>query len=401
MALVQADAAWAGYTAAAKTLIGKIRTSETDTCQVGSNTLNVLRPGDKFGGCSDTNPGNTGKVNPSYFAPGYYRVFAPRRHRQRRLLDQARRRFVHAARAVSGNHGRPRARVGLRQRHHRRQPVRLQRLPHALAHRRRLPVVLHARGAHVPAGHRRLRRLERRRRERSFDKNSAFIGAFALSAMPLGQTKLDAYVASWLGAHVLRHALLPGDAAPPVSARRRRPVRAARRSNRRPDRLLSRAKRDAQPGLAGELDAGPATNQPPTNGSLASRNAVSRSIQSAPPSAATTCAIASKPTRVSTIAPAISRRPAARARRPSSSAASGPPSLTSLRFTPCAARAFSDAIEIGGAAERLVGDHRYRRARRDLGHARPDRRMRRAARSIRRSARRRARRPAGRARRRR
>jgi hypothetical protein len=35
-----------------------------------------------------------------------------------------------------------------------------------------------------------------------FDKNSAFIGAFALSAMPLGQSKLDAYVASWLGAQL-------------------------------------------------------------------------------------------------------------------------------------------------------------------------------------------------------
>jgi hypothetical protein len=31
-----------------------------------------------------------------------------------------------------------------------------------------------------------------------FDKNSAFLGAFALSAMPLGQSKLDSYITSWL-----------------------------------------------------------------------------------------------------------------------------------------------------------------------------------------------------------
>src|SRR5581483_2787086 len=73
MALVQADVRWSGYTAAAKTLIGTIKQFETDSC---SNGLTVLRNGDKFGGCSDTNPGNMGKVNPSYFAPGYYRVFA-------------------------------------------------------------------------------------------------------------------------------------------------------------------------------------------------------------------------------------------------------------------------------------------------------------------------------------
>ena len=73
--------------------------------------------------------------------------------------------------------------------------------------------------------------------------------------------------------------------------------------------------------------------------SSASRKAVSRSTQSTPPSAATTCAIASRPTRVSTIAPAIRRRPAARARRAERQRGQRPPSLPSLRFTACAARA--------------------------------------------------------------
>ncbi len=67
-----------------------------------------------------------------------------------------------------------------------------------------------------------------------FDKNSAFLGAFALSAMPLGQTKLDAYVASWLGA--------PVDDTPYFQATLRRLYLHAAagqfalpRSNRRPD----------------------------------------------------------------------------------------------------------------------------------------------------------------------
>jgi len=71
MALVQASARWpdGSYLADAKTLTGAIVASETELC--GERA--ILRPGDKFGGCSDM---SSARVNPSYFAPGYYRVFA-------------------------------------------------------------------------------------------------------------------------------------------------------------------------------------------------------------------------------------------------------------------------------------------------------------------------------------
>jgi len=69
MALVIADKQWGGYATTALGLIQAIRTYETDTC----GSLIVLKPGDIWGGCSD--PGDK-RINPSYFAPGYYRVFA-------------------------------------------------------------------------------------------------------------------------------------------------------------------------------------------------------------------------------------------------------------------------------------------------------------------------------------
>jgi endoglucanase len=43
---------------------------ETELC----GARRVLKPGDAFGGCSDKN--GQDKLNPSYFAPAYYRVFA-------------------------------------------------------------------------------------------------------------------------------------------------------------------------------------------------------------------------------------------------------------------------------------------------------------------------------------
>jgi endoglucanase len=199
MALVQADAAWGGYITTAKTLIGKIKTSETDSCP---NGLNVLRPGDKFGGCSD--PNNLGKVNPSYFAPAYYRVFA--------LVDTANAAFwtklaadsytllAQYQAAMSGlvpewgffdgtiNGGDKTYSYNAC-----RTPWRIAVdylwfcTPEARTFLQGISGYVDAHGgvASVP-----------------FDKNSAFLGAFALSAMPLGQTKLDAYVASWLGAPV-------------------------------------------------------------------------------------------------------------------------------------------------------------------------------------------------------
>jgi endo-1,4-beta-D-glucanase Y len=73
MALVQADARFPGngYLAEAETLAAKIVMHETELCDGRA----ILRPGDSFGGCSDT---GQPRVNPSYFAPGYYRVFAAR-----------------------------------------------------------------------------------------------------------------------------------------------------------------------------------------------------------------------------------------------------------------------------------------------------------------------------------
>ena len=65
--LIQADARWGGYAGDATTLITAIRDHETETC----NGRIILRPGDAWGGCSDN-----GQINPSYFAPAYYRAFA-------------------------------------------------------------------------------------------------------------------------------------------------------------------------------------------------------------------------------------------------------------------------------------------------------------------------------------
>ncbi len=67
MALIVAHTQWGSggginYQADAKALINAVKAHEVES---GSN---VLKPGDAFGGSSNTNP--------SYFSPGYYRVFA-------------------------------------------------------------------------------------------------------------------------------------------------------------------------------------------------------------------------------------------------------------------------------------------------------------------------------------
>ena len=71
MALVQAAARWpsAGYLPKAQALTAKIAQFESDMCA----GRRVLRPGDAFGGCSAT---GDQRINPSYFSPGYYKVFA-------------------------------------------------------------------------------------------------------------------------------------------------------------------------------------------------------------------------------------------------------------------------------------------------------------------------------------
>lgn len=65
MALIQASCRWGeSYATEARELITAIKNSELTTCD--GNV--VLKPGDNFGGCDRTNP--------SYVAPGYYKVFA-------------------------------------------------------------------------------------------------------------------------------------------------------------------------------------------------------------------------------------------------------------------------------------------------------------------------------------
>lgn len=64
MALLQAGCAWGGsYAEEAEALIQALENVAIATCGSGS----VLKPGDNFGGCDETNP--------SYVAPAYYRVF--------------------------------------------------------------------------------------------------------------------------------------------------------------------------------------------------------------------------------------------------------------------------------------------------------------------------------------
>lgn len=73
MALVQASSRWpnatTNYLGKAEELASKILEFESDMC----DGRRVLRPGDAFGGCSD--PASP-RINPSYFSPGYYKVFA-------------------------------------------------------------------------------------------------------------------------------------------------------------------------------------------------------------------------------------------------------------------------------------------------------------------------------------
>lgn len=68
MALVQADAKWGGYKTDATTLITAIKTYETSS----TTTPTYLRPGD----AANNGGKGEGTVNPSYFATGYWHVWA-------------------------------------------------------------------------------------------------------------------------------------------------------------------------------------------------------------------------------------------------------------------------------------------------------------------------------------
>ncbi len=69
MALVMADRKWGGYRSLAEPLITALKQFGTTEC----DGKLVLRPGDMWGGCNDS---VDTRLNPSYFAPAYYRVFA-------------------------------------------------------------------------------------------------------------------------------------------------------------------------------------------------------------------------------------------------------------------------------------------------------------------------------------
>jgi endo-1,4-beta-D-glucanase Y len=82
MALIQAHAVWpdGSYLAAAEDLTQRILDHETDVC----DDKLVLLPGDAWGGCNDSDT----RINPSYFAPGYYRVFAAKFSAQAEAWNQ-------------------------------------------------------------------------------------------------------------------------------------------------------------------------------------------------------------------------------------------------------------------------------------------------------------------------
>jgi endo-1,4-beta-D-glucanase Y len=190
MGLVMANTRWGGFESAALSQIQKIKQYETATC----NGADVLLPGDAWGGCM----ANT--VNPSYFAPGYYRVFA--------TIDTANAAFwtqlaaesytmlagyqakmnglVPETADLSGNpYGSPPS-YGYNAC---RTPWRVavdylwNCTPAAKTFLDNVSTYVSSQGGvgSVP-----------------FDKNSAFLGAFALSGMAVSQTTLDTYVSSWI-----------------------------------------------------------------------------------------------------------------------------------------------------------------------------------------------------------
>lgn len=192
MALIQADARWGGYRQDAADLIAKIKEHETDVC----DGLNVLRPGDMFGGCRD---GGNGRVNPSYFAPGYYRVFATidtanaafwekladdsyvLLSRYQEQMDGLVPEWAYVDGRLEGGYDYNACRTPWR--------VATDYLwfctPEAKTFLEPIVAYVKQQGgvASVP-----------------FAKNSAFLGAFAVAATIDSQSEMDAFVSSWLGA---------------------------------------------------------------------------------------------------------------------------------------------------------------------------------------------------------
>jgi len=194
MALVQADAKWGGYKTDALTLIHTILKWEVD---VDCSGVSVERPGDLFGGCRDQY--NPGKVNPSYFAPGYFRAWAKfdsaNAAAWTKLADDTYTLLFKIEQTMGQpglvpewgyTDGRAEGGYGYNAC---RTPWRIAVdyawfcNANALAFLKRVSTYVDGHGGikGVP-----------------YDKNSAFLGAFALSGIAIGQTKLDGYVTDWL-----------------------------------------------------------------------------------------------------------------------------------------------------------------------------------------------------------
>jgi endo-1,4-beta-D-glucanase Y len=195
LGLVVANKVWGGYLTKAQSLIGKIKQFETDSCSGG---MVVLRPGDAWGGCSD--PGNKGKVNPSYFSPGHYRVFA--------TVDTANAAFwtqlagdsytllAQYQTAMNGlvpEWGYNDGRIDSATYDYNacRTPWRVAMdymwfcTPEAKTFLQKISTFVDSKGGVTSTG---------------YANNSAFVGAFADSGIAVSQAKIDAYVKSWMGA---------------------------------------------------------------------------------------------------------------------------------------------------------------------------------------------------------
>jgi endo-1,4-beta-D-glucanase Y len=192
MALILADAKWGGYRTQAEVLISALKQYATASC----DGRRVLRPGDRWGSCAD----NVDKrLNPSYFSPAYYRAFAAYvpnqadfwnglvddtyallavyQQRMSGLLPD----WSYSDGSTAGAYGYEACRV----------PWRIA-TDYAWSGDVRAKTLLQG-----------LRSWAATRGgpgQAASEKNSCFVGGFALTALAEGQAEADAWFASWLSA---------------------------------------------------------------------------------------------------------------------------------------------------------------------------------------------------------
>jgi hypothetical protein len=203
MALIQASCRWgATYSTKATALIAAIKASELTTC----NGKTVLKPGDNFGGCDRTNP--------SYIAPGYYKAFATFTNdtswntvasdgyallstlqaAQNGLVPDWTSASGTPASGTEGQYGPDASRT----------PWRVAtdyawfNEPKAVTFLNNLASYVDANGGVA----------------RLFEPNSAFRGGLAMSALPTGGTKAQAYTDAWLQTAVDDNTYFPGTLRP-------------------------------------------------------------------------------------------------------------------------------------------------------------------------------------------